>query len=362
MANFRKRDNGWEYRISYKDSDGKYKQKSKSGFKTKALANQAAIEAERTLQNDIYIDDKITLLDYFKKWSEIHKKPNVSTITWKSYENTYKKIKLYFEDTRLNKITSSMYQEVINRYAKTHSQETVERFNVHVKSAVSMAVYEGLITRNFCTFAKVNSQNKGIEIETKFLEVEEYLKLLEITSQKIEYQSYFILYLISVTGVRFGECLGFTQDDIDEQAKIISVNKTWDYQTNNGFKPTKTKSSIRKIPLDQYTLLFLDRYKRDYWKENDENRIFSKISNNGVNKTLRKIVGRNVHAHSLRHTYASYLISKEVDLISISKVLGHENLTITLEVYAHQLEQQKEKNHNRIRKIFETFGADLGRT
>lgn len=164
-----------------------------------------------------------------------------------------------------------------------------------------------------------------------------------------------------MTGVRFGECLGFTWDDIDMQAKTISVNKTWDYQTNNGFKPTKTKSSIRKIPLDQYTLLLLDRYKRDYWKENDENRIFSKISNNGVNKTLRKIVGRNVHAHSLRHTYASYLISKEVDLISISKVLGHENLTITLEVYAHQLEQQKEKNHNRIRKIFETFGADLGR-
>ncbi|MFS8987384.1 tyrosine-type recombinase/integrase [Streptococcus gordonii] len=55
------------------------------------------------------------------------------------------------------------------------------------------------------------------------------------------------------------------------------------------------------------------------------------------------MVGRDVHAHSLRHTYASYLISKEVDLISISKVLGHENLTITLEVYAHQLEQQEEK-------------------
>nr|WP_263284948.1 tyrosine-type recombinase/integrase [Streptococcus gordonii] len=58
---------------------------------------------------------------------------------------------------------------------------------------------------------------------------------------------------------------------------------------------------------------------------------------------MRNIVGRDVHAHSLRHTYASYLISKEVDLISISKVLGHENLTITLEVYAHQLEQQEEK-------------------
>ena len=233
-------------------------------LKTKALANQAAIEAERALQNDIYIDDKITLLDYFKKWSEIHKKPNVSAITWKSYENTYKKIKLYFKDTRLNKITSSMYQEIINRYAQTHAQETVEKFNVHVKAAVSMAVYEGLIPRNFCTFSKVNSQNKGIATETKFLEAEEYLKLLEITSQKIEYQSYFILYIIAVTGVRFGECLGFTWDDIDKQAKTISVNKTWNDHNNTGFKPTKTKSSIRKIPLDQHTLFLIEKYKKNY--------------------------------------------------------------------------------------------------
>ena len=80
-----------------------------------------------------------------------------------------------------------------------------------------MAAYEGLITRNFCTFSKVNSQNKGITAETKFLEVEEYLKLLEITSKKLEYQSYFIIYIIAVTGGRLGECLGFTWDDIDDK-------------------------------------------------------------------------------------------------------------------------------------------------
>ena len=43
MAYFRKRSNGWEYRISYKDTDGKYKQKSKSGFKTKKLAQVEAL-------------------------------------------------------------------------------------------------------------------------------------------------------------------------------------------------------------------------------------------------------------------------------------------------------------------------------
>ena len=64
MAYFRKRENGWEYRISYKGPDGKYKQKSKSGFKTKALANQAAIEAERKIQKNIIIDENQTLSEY----------------------------------------------------------------------------------------------------------------------------------------------------------------------------------------------------------------------------------------------------------------------------------------------------------
>ncbi|MGC4389124.1 site-specific integrase, partial [Streptococcus suis] len=49
-----------------------------------------------------------------------------------------------------------------------------------------------------------------------------------------------------------------------------------------------------------------------------------------------------------------------VELISISQLLGHENLNITLKVYAHQLESLKEKSNDKVRKIFEKFGADLG--
>ncbi|HEK9929258.1 TPA: tyrosine-type recombinase/integrase, partial [Streptococcus equi subsp. equi] len=61
---------------------------------------------------------------------------------------------------------------------------------------------------------------------------------------------------------------------------------------------------------------------------------------------------RPVRNHSLRHTYASFLILKGVDLISISQLLGHENLNITLKVYAHQLDKLKEKNNQVIKDIF----------
>ncbi|HEL1556982.1 TPA: tyrosine-type recombinase/integrase [Streptococcus suis] len=74
------------------------------------------------------------------------------------------------------------------------------------------------------------------------------------------------------------------------------------------------------------------------------------------------MVGQNVHIHSLRHTYASYLLTRGVELISISQLLGHKTLNITLEVYAHQLESLKEKSNEKVRKIFEKFGTDLGET
>ncbi|NQP33046.1 tyrosine-type recombinase/integrase [Streptococcus suis] len=74
------------------------------------------------------------------------------------------------------------------------------------------------------------------------------------------------------------------------------------------------------------------------------------------------MVGQNVHIHPLRHTYASYLITQGVELISISQLLGYENLNISLKVYAHQLESLVEKSNDKVRKIFEKFGANLEQT
>ena len=161
--------------------------------------------------------------------------------------------------------------------------------------------------------------------------------------------------------MRFAECLGLTWDSVDYDNKVLSVDKTWNYKTNLDFSATKTKSSIRKIPLDDETLKLLKSYQKEHWIHNKENRVFSNISNNAVNKTLRRIVGRNVHAHSLRHTYASFLISKHIELLSISKILGHENMNVTIEVYAHQLKELEEASNSEVREIFANLGADLGR-
>ena len=353
MASYRKRPNGWEYRINYYDQTGKRKPKSKGGFRTKSEAIKAAAEMELKLQDTLNVDEDITLLNYFKQWCEVYKRPNVSELSFKLYIDTQKKIKLFFGDKKLKNITATEYQRVLNQYAETHAQRTVRRFNTQIKACIEMAVHEGYIKRNFCKFAKINAKNKGRDLETKFLEVEEYENLIRKTRIHPEYVTYAALYMIAKTGMRFAECLGLTVDDIDHENGMLSVNKTWDYKNNSGFMPPKTKSSIRQIPIDDDFLNFVKLL-----TPQPDGRLLPRIYNDGVNETLRRIVGREVRVHSLRHTYASYLIAHDIDLISVSRVLGHENLNITLEVYAHQLQEQKSRNDEKIKQMWTDCGQN----
>lgn len=355
MASFRKRDGSWEYRISYKALDGSYKQKSKRGFRTKADAQRAAMEAEREIINGFEVDKEISLYDYFLQWAKIHKKTQVTDITWDKYLYTASKIKYIFKQTKLTSVTSTIYQTFLNDLGANLAQATVERINGHIKQAVEMALHEGVIQKDFTKFSRIKASSQGIDLKTKFLQPDEYKKVLEISRNKIDVQSYAVIYLIAITGMRFGEALGITWDDVDFKNKLISVNKTWDYKQNTGFKDVKTASSTRDIPLSDKDLETLRKYKKSHPLKIDR-RLFSKVSNNAINKTLRRIVGRNVHAHSLRHTYASFLISQHIELLSISKLLGHKDMNVTIKVYSHQLKNLEQESNEEIRFIFNNFG------
>lgn len=354
MAYFRKRENKtWEYRISYKDVNGKNKIKSKSGFRTKSEANQAAIEAEKALNQNTLSDKDVTILDFFENWAEIHKRPHISEVTWQKYKQTKNHIETFLPNKKIADITATHYQEVLNQFGKKYSQETIENFHYHIKSAMKIAVHEKVIDENFADFVKAKSQKAPRPVEDKYLQEDEYLSLINESESNIKYKSYFTLYLIAVTGLRFAEALGLTWDDIDWDDNIISVNKTWNYSITNDWADTKNESSKRKIPVSNKTLEVLKDYQSKFWEVNEYNRIIYGVSNSACNKTLKKLTGKNVHPHSLRHTYASFLILKGVDLISISKILGHENLNITLKVYAHQLEKLENKNFKLINGIFD---------
>lgn len=354
MAYFRKRENGWEYRISYKTPDGKYKQKSKSGFKTKAEATRAANEAERLLIQGVTEDNNSPFEAYFIRWAELYKKPKITPTTWRKYEYTHKKIQHCFHQTKLKSITSAMYQQAVNDFRATHSWQTVKMFNTHVRQCVKMALHEGIIAKDFTIFTIVQ-KDKDKDKSKDYLELDEYLGLIAKASSQPLHKSPVAIYLIAVTGLRFSEAMGIDLADIDREHQLIHVTKTYKvYGASRGYAPTKNPSSVRDVPISQETIQLLDEYIATF---SPSKRLFEGLSNTAVNKSLKRMVKRDVHVHSLRHTYVSYLISKGVDVFAISKLIGHSNLNTTLEVYAHLLDDQKQKNNDKIRKL---FGADLG--
>lgn len=81
------------------------------------------------------------------------------------------------------------------------------------------------------------------------------------------------------------------------------------------------------------------------------------LSHTSVNKTFKKIkerfnIPQEITPYSLRHTHASYLISKEISIEYISKRLGHANISITLDIYTHLLDEHKKIQGQRVREIF----------
>lgn len=352
MAYYRKRDNGWEYRISFKDQNGKYRQKSKSGFKTKKLAQAAARTVEVGLSQNVFTDENVTLYDFVKTWSEVYKRPHVKDKTWDTYKKNFKHVKVYFGDVKVKDVTTIYYQQKLNEFGSKYAQETLEKFHYQIKGAMKVAVREQVIKFNFADDAKVKSQIESRTEENDFLEETEYKALLALTRDNIQYVSYFTLYLLSVTGMRFSEALGLTWNDIDFENGVIDVNKSFDYSKTQDFASLKNESSKRKVPIDANTIELLLEYKKNHWQANIKNRICFGVSNSACNKLIKKIVGRKVRNHSLRHTYASFLILNGVDIVTISKLLGHESPDITLRIYSHQMESLAEKNHEKIRNIF----------
>lgn len=159
-----------------------------------------------------------------------------------------------------------------------------------------------------------------------------------------------------MTGMRIGEIMALTWDDIDYQRQTITVNKTWDYQNGGSFKSTKNNSSNRTVYVTQQLLDWLSEL-----KENNSDMIFENArgqipTSAAANNTLRALLKQveinkpSFHFHSLRHTHVAYLLSKGIDIFVISKRLGHSDLSTTTDTHAYLIHEYQQTQINEIKK------------
>lgn len=370
MASYTKRGKTWQYTVSHY-VEGKPSHIRKGGFRTKSEAMSAAKEIEFQLsKGHVAITKNTAFSEYFKNWVELYKVGKHKT-TFIRYLNSVDRVKEYFKDMPIQKITSNHYQKFLNEYGIGKSRETVRKLNTHIRSCVKDAIEEGYISVDFTRKAEFNATKSAKKSEEKHLNFDESLKLYQFLLNNVskESSSSYLLLLGLVSGLRFGELVGLTIDMFDFESNTLKVERAWDYKEGTGFGTLKNEQSKRTISIDDAVMSKF----RELFKELPEQPyglvFFSRVSkvsvlsNEGVNKALKNLLQqlniKPISVHGLRHTHASILLYQGASINSVSERLGHSDIQTTQDHYAHVLKEMKERDEQIAINMFRKNNTNL---
>ena len=370
MASFRKRGEFWEYRFKVKNIDGSKREVTQSGFRTRKEAQIAASMRETELIQGGSIDGGLKVFaEYFEQWYHLYKESNLAPKTQKNYRISIKVAHDYFKKLRIKDITEDVYQKFLNDYGSTRAKETVEKAHTHFKQALKRAVKKGYIRYSPAedVIVKGNDTHKKKE-RVKYLNEAEQKILLEAVLENINHGDSYVVsdyaILVSLTcGLRFGELIGLGTDSFKENFSKMVINRTWDYQINFEFSPTKNEASNRTIIVDELTRKVI----KQLVKYQLSNRIVHKnklifinsygqpISNTAVNKRLKHYSDElgitNITHHHLRHSHISLLLYKKVNIKYVSRRAGHADIYTTLNTYSHIIDELEQSENDTLSNI-----------
>ncbi|MFT8476608.1 MAG: site-specific integrase [Liquorilactobacillus sp.] len=298
---------------------------------------------------------------YYLEWMETYKDGAVADVTYNKYRITQQWLRKLLPNVTVAAFNREKYQKMINMYSQYHEKQTVTDFHHQVKACIRDMQYEGYIERDpsWKIVIKGKPHHKTHE---KFLQVDEYKKLLQGLDLSHPLDPNWFILLIAKTGLRFAEALAVTPGDFDFQRRCLTIDKTWDYKNPaGGFKKTKTITSNRTISLDWQILgmfkpqieslpkdepIFIKKDEAGNYK-----RVFNATANARLSVLCKKLGLPHISVHALRHTHASVLLANGVSINAISERLGHANVSITQEVYAHVLDELRVKDDQKIMAV-----------
>lgn len=169
--------------------------------------------------------------------------------------------------------------------------------------------------------------------------------------------------LISLyTGIRIGELCALSWENIDLKRGVISIIHTL-YRVKNkkGKKKTelvlsipKSESSVRDIPLPDFLVAKLKAIENGsgFFINRNGKFIEPTVYARRYKAILKELGIRNLKYHCTRHTFATRALEIGMDIKTLSEILGHSSPTVTLNIYAHSLPEHKQKEINRLGKLY----------
>ena len=202
--------------------------------------------------------------------------------------------------------------------------------------------------------------------EIEVLTVANHKKILDFIKQNFTFRNLGI-YISLTTGLRIGEICGLKWADIDADKGTVTVNRTIEriYIVEGDCKHTelvvntpKTKNSCREIPMSKELLDMVKPLKKvvnqDYYVlTNEEKPTEPRTYRNYYHRLMARLGMPRLKYHGLRHSFATRCIESNCDYKTVSVLLGHANITTTLNLYVHPNMEQKKRC---ITKMFKSLG------
>lgn len=302
--------------------------------------------------------DKKIFIDTFKFWLFDIVKNRVRISSFDKYEGIFRNFfkECPFYNLPIGNIKPVDVQKYYNSlFVSGKSSNSIKNANKLLKQFFNYCVDNYYIKDNPVAGKRIyipteNHIKKEVEIFTD----DEIRKIIE--TKENHYIKYAAIISFS-TGMRRGEILALRGDDINYTNNTITINKTivTAYKVDNKghrHKITyvsipKTKSSIRTIPLSLGLIKFLSEFNsnQDYlFLSKQGNFIDAGNFEKSWSSFLKRCGIKHKKFHALRHTYATKQFENGIPALTVSKLLGHSSIEITLNTYTHVSEENKSKS------------------
>ena len=335
---------------------GKELRTTRSKFKTKKEAELALARLKLEIANGQYKKVQAeTYQEVYDLWIETYKK----TVE----ESTFVKTIGIFRNHILPAMGAYKIDKINLAICQRHVDEWVEKLvnGDKIKSYASIVIryamkHNYIQTNPFDLVdlpRKLKKRSAKADVEN-FYTKDQLREFLDCAEKQPNYKVYAFFRLLAFSGMRKGEALALTWEDINFKDSEISINKA----LGQGFsqklyiKPTKTGTS-RTIKMDEATMVILKEWKKQQRQAHlmlgfnvmQKNQlVFSNTKNSFIqpaktNDWLKSIINKNglpaISTHGFRHTHCSLLFEAGATIKSVQDRLGHSDVKTTMDVYAH---------------------------
>ena len=363
-------------------------------------------EKEETLVRDqmdglnVYVAGKATVNFLFDRY--ISTKTELRSTTKSNYLYTWDH---FIRDSfGKKKIKDVKYSDVLFFYNDLVANKglqinTLESINTVLRPTFQLAVRDDIIRKNPVdgAYCEIKKRNGGSRKTRRALTVEQQRAFMEYVSKNpFFYHWYpFFVFLLG-TGCRIGEAIGIRWDDIDMEKRLISINHSLTYyqRSDDSFKcefrvsRPKTEAGVRDIPMMP---LVYDVLKDEYERQQEEgfcetnvdgmtNFVFTNRFGNphnpaAVNRAIKRIVDTHnseeeveakkekrdpiisprFSCHIFRHTFASRFCENETNIKVIQEVMGHADVSTTMNIYAEANPEVTRASLEKLAKNMDVF-------